>query len=311
MICFLNFKYHHLKIGYLSTNKTRINCKKKKRFRLPTEANVLRRILMKFYKNTYLSFLRKPVHMESCCLSKCTNSVHKGKNIKQVDHYTQEPGRSMVEMLGVLAIIGVLSVGGIAGYSKAMMKQRINNTLDKISTIVARVTELQASNTRFGANANAYSETMSIETMAERYGFDCPSIITGYNYTGNAYCSLPIGGYQVYLSEDRYSVDNHVKNSAQLLITLNGIADYDMCIAFVNSKIYKYVPEEWYTIYGGHIWVHGRDSEGRSTTKKIVDADQLSQFEYGPTEELNVTDAADMCAPCKSSSYCLIRWAMF
>ena len=31
-------------------------------------------------------------------------------------------GRSMVEMLGVLAIIGVLSVGAIAGYSKAMME---------------------------------------------------------------------------------------------------------------------------------------------------------------------------------------------
>ncbi len=31
-------------------------------------------------------------------------------------------GRSMVEMLGVLAIIGVLSVGAIAGYSKAMIK---------------------------------------------------------------------------------------------------------------------------------------------------------------------------------------------
>ena len=29
--------------------------------------------------------------------------------------YTQESGRSMIEMLGVLAIIGVLSVGGIAG----------------------------------------------------------------------------------------------------------------------------------------------------------------------------------------------------
>ena len=29
-------------------------------------------------------------------------------------------GRSMIEMLGVLAIIAVLSVGGIAGYSKAM-----------------------------------------------------------------------------------------------------------------------------------------------------------------------------------------------
>ena len=34
-------------------------------------------------------------------------------------------GRSMIEMLGVLAIIGVLSVGGIAGYSKAMTKFKI------------------------------------------------------------------------------------------------------------------------------------------------------------------------------------------
>ena len=37
-------------------------------------------------------------------------------------------GRSMIEMLGVLAIIGVLSVGGIAGYSKAMEKWKINKT---------------------------------------------------------------------------------------------------------------------------------------------------------------------------------------
>ena len=35
-------------------------------------------------------------------------------------------GRSMVEMLGVLAIIGVLSVGAIAGYSKAMTKYKLN-----------------------------------------------------------------------------------------------------------------------------------------------------------------------------------------
>ena len=32
--------------------------------------------------------------------------------------HINENGRSMVEMLGVLAIIGVLSVGGIAGYSR-------------------------------------------------------------------------------------------------------------------------------------------------------------------------------------------------
>ena len=41
-----------------------------------------------------------------------------------------ESGRSMVEMLGVLAIIGVLSVGGIAGYSLSMRRHRANAVID-------------------------------------------------------------------------------------------------------------------------------------------------------------------------------------
>ena len=45
-------------------------------------------------------------------------------------------GRSMVEMLGVLAIIGVLSVGAIAGYSKAMMKYKLNKQIGQISYIL-------------------------------------------------------------------------------------------------------------------------------------------------------------------------------
>ncbi len=51
-------------------------------------------------------------------------------------------GRSMIEMLGVLAIIGVLSVGGIAGYSKAMMQFKINKTAEQISQIVTNLRTL-------------------------------------------------------------------------------------------------------------------------------------------------------------------------
>jgi type II secretory pathway pseudopilin PulG len=51
----------------------------------------------------------------------------------------------MIEMLGVLAIIGVLSVGGIAGYSKAMTKFKINKTIEQISQISANVRTLYAS----------------------------------------------------------------------------------------------------------------------------------------------------------------------
>ena len=44
-----------------------------------------------------------------------------------------QSGRSMVEMLGVLAIIGVLSVGGIAGYSLGMRRHRANGIADVAS----------------------------------------------------------------------------------------------------------------------------------------------------------------------------------
>ncbi len=54
-----------------------------------------------------------------------------------------ENGRSMVEMLGVLAIVGVLSVGTIAGYSKAMMKYRLNQYSQAISMLVNNVLSIK------------------------------------------------------------------------------------------------------------------------------------------------------------------------
>ncbi len=48
---------------------------------------------------------------------------------------SREQGRSMVEMLGVLAIIGVLSIGAIAGYTMAMNRYRANEILDMASKL--------------------------------------------------------------------------------------------------------------------------------------------------------------------------------
>ena len=45
----------------------------------------------------------------------------------------------MVEMLGVLAIIGVLSVGAIAGYSKAMFKYKLNKHAEQYNTLINAV----------------------------------------------------------------------------------------------------------------------------------------------------------------------------
>jgi len=46
-----------------------------------------------------------------------------------------QSGRSMIEMLGVLAIVGVLSAGGIAGYSMAMQSYKTNQLIEKIQLI--------------------------------------------------------------------------------------------------------------------------------------------------------------------------------
>ena len=51
-------------------------------------------------------------------------------------------GRSMIEMLGVLAIIGVLSVGGIAGYSKAMEIYKVNKAVSQYGMLIYNMLEL-------------------------------------------------------------------------------------------------------------------------------------------------------------------------
>lgn len=74
----------------------------------------------------------------------------------------EQSGRSMVEMLGVLAIIGVLSIGGISGYSKAMAKYRINKTLDQISTLVMNIRTLYASAVNYSGLNNGVAVQMGI-----------------------------------------------------------------------------------------------------------------------------------------------------
>ena len=65
-------------------------------------------------------------------------------------------GRSMIEMLGVLAIIGVLSVGGIAGYSKAMLKYKTNKLIDGVTMLTTNIRTLYAQQKKFtGVDAAA------------------------------------------------------------------------------------------------------------------------------------------------------------
>lgn len=53
-----------------------------------------------------------------------------------------EKGRSMVEMLGVLAIVGILSMGAIGGYAKATAKMKKDRLVYQISEFVINIRAL-------------------------------------------------------------------------------------------------------------------------------------------------------------------------
>lgn len=85
----------------------------------------------------------------------------------------------MIEMLGVLAIIGVLSVGGIAGYSKAMTKFKTNQIADQVSTIVTNIKTLYAQQKNYEGLNNA--SAVSMEIIPDELGSDYDNLTNPFN----------------------------------------------------------------------------------------------------------------------------------
>ena len=88
------------------------------------------------------------------------NFLRQRKTALDAPLHAVSSGRSMIEMLGVLAIIGVLSVGGIQGYSKAMTKFKINKTMQQIAEIATNIRTLYIQQNDF----NSLSNTTAVQT---------------------------------------------------------------------------------------------------------------------------------------------------
>ncbi len=92
--------------------------------------------------------------------------------LKQAENQNQQ-GRSMVEMLGVLAIIGVLSIGGIAGYRWAMDKHMANQVLYEMNLNSAQLAMLLQKGNSHGITlslGSPYDDNKTFKTID--YGFE-------------------------------------------------------------------------------------------------------------------------------------------
>ncbi len=107
-----------------------------------------------------------------------------------------ENGRSMVEMLGVLAIIGVLSAGGLAGYSKAMFKHKLNSTMDQITMLVTNIRTMYGTQGNYSGlqtdaiNLGIIPSVMGTAMNALTNPFKGGVTITTVNARGNSAANL-------------------------------------------------------------------------------------------------------------------------
>ena len=101
-----------------------------------------------------------------------------------------QSGRSMVEMLGTLAIIGVLSIGGITSYSYGMNKYRANQTINDVNLrsmdLIAQLTQGHTPNfdiwnnekTIYPISLDIDESTTNYSIKVEQVPFEVCNIIT-------------------------------------------------------------------------------------------------------------------------------------
>ena len=143
----------------------------------------------------------------------CLSDVYKnGTRAKRRQTDVPLCGRSMVEMLGVLAIIGVLSVGAISGYSKAMMKYKLNKQTEQFTQLYYAVLQIDITN----ENMLPYLEKLNLIPR---------EMISNNNYI-----------YDVFNLQVVLSADNEHKN---IVITMSNVKDQNntLCLNILNSTI--------------------------------------------------------------------------
>lgn len=87
-----------------------------------------------------------------------------------------QSGRSMIEMLGVLAIVGILSIGSLAAYSMAITSHNANQAINEIKTVITQTIDLYA-------EENSYeSLTSEILIQAGIFKSDKLNVLGGTEY---------------------------------------------------------------------------------------------------------------------------------
>jgi hypothetical protein len=132
-------------------------------------------------------------------------------------------GRSMIEMLGVLAIIGVLSVGAIAGYSKAMNKYRLNKFLNDSAFVLRTLLNNKDAVKAIGVGKDA------TRGMVASYLKALNAVPGGWSFKSNNMLYDNVGGHY-----DLFILTNDDGNNALVADYYYDHANEDICLSWMT-----------------------------------------------------------------------------
>ena len=187
-----------------------------------------------------------------------------------------ETGRSMVEILGVLAVIGVLSIGGIYGYTFAMDKYRANDIVYEVNL---RATDVW----------HKYQEMPLLEPSEDGTDFDEFPDTTGTGYPIYM-ASHPDVAFKTYVEGVSSRVCKNVVN-----MNLNGIVKG---IQFVQVNGTKYT---------GNASICGEDETDNTIVfTSFVDSDTEKSDDNQNQHCVEEEDCAGLCSPytCDNNMTC-------
>ena len=145
-----------------------------------------------------------------------------------------EFGRSMIEMLGVLAIIGVLSVGGIAGYSKAMMKYKINKMTEEYTMLMTGLMEYQESLFK------TYNDSNYDNRLLAQFIMDAKLVPETWKLVNQQFIADSLGNkINTYVD----TAETGTKFTSDIYIVPSGINKdseyaYELCMALAKDVVY-------------------------------------------------------------------------
>ena len=202
-----------------------------------------------------------------------------------------ELGRSMVEMLGVLAIIGVLSVGGITGYSKAMMKYKLNKFSDGFNQLLNEAIRLEP----------ILESSISLSTSIRASIFETLNLIPdGMEYKSNYI-------YDVFNNQIDYYFGYH--NEGRTLENYFG-----MLLSFDRNRITQEKSEVCHMILlaakenSENIYtIATRNNTGTSYTSSKLYGDKLcAQRPDLCLKSATIDDIDNICYSCLSENSCML-----